>query len=139
MQKSTYKKHPHFDSYLISDSGEIFSTISKKILRQKTRRDNYKEVVLRKGGKSYSCLVHKLVLEAHVGIPQDFKLYFTVCNHIDGNRGNNNLSNLEWTTQKDNCSEEKSNQKTLSQNARGIKIARADDDGKILNVYPSIN
>lgn len=133
-----YKAHFHFTDYLITECGEVYSTLSNKFLSQKTRRDNYKEVVLRKDGKSFSCLVHRLVIEAHLGMPVEYNIHFTVCNHKDGNRGNNHINNLEWTTQKDNCSEDKSNQKQVNQDKRGHTISKCDEEGNVIKTYPSI-
>ena len=61
-------------------------------------QDGYKRIVLMKDAikKRYMC--HRLVAEMFVPNP-DNKPYV---NHIDGNRGNNCASNLEWCTQSEN-------------------------------------
>lgn len=48
-------------------------------------------------GKNY--YVHRLVAEAFCERPEGA----TVVNHLDGDRHNNEASNLEWTTHKGNC------------------------------------
>ena len=45
--------------------------------------------------------IHKLVALAFV--KNSNPLVNVVINHIDTNKKNSNFSNLEWTTQKDNC------------------------------------
>lgn len=132
--KYDYRIHPLYPNYYITKCGKVYSTLSNIFLSQKTKANGYKEVVLRKEGKSVSCLVHRLVLEAFEGIP----LNNEVCNHKDRNRSNNNLSNLEWVTQKENCSEEKSNQKKLSQFNRGHKIEKCDENWNLIEKYPSV-
>lgn len=58
----------------------------------------YLIVSLRKQGKRKNHYVHRLVAMAFVENP-DSKKYI---NHIDFNKHNNNASNLEWCTQKEN-------------------------------------
>lgn len=66
-----------------------------------------KVLKLTKNCKGYLCVginqknknIHRLVAETFKPIPNCNKL---VVNHIDGNKLNNNLDNLEWCTQKYN-------------------------------------
>lgn len=95
----------------VSDDGKIY-TLDHSYLRKNGRLDNrkgkqlrpsvdkygYERVVLTKDGirKTYS--VHKLVALAFIPNPENK----TTINHIDGNKRNNNVSNLEWATEKEN-------------------------------------
>jgi hypothetical protein len=63
-----------------------------------TRKDGYLGVHLRKNGKGKSVLVHRLIGMAFLGLRDDQEL-----NHVDGNKINNNLSNLEISTRSENC------------------------------------
>lgn len=45
------------------------------------------------------CFIHRLVAEAFIPKP----LGATDVDHIDGDRTNNNLTNLRWVTHKENC------------------------------------
>jgi hypothetical protein len=77
------------DSYIT----EIFAKTS---LTKKHK--GYKQVKLCVDYSKKSFLVHRLVAEAF--IPKvEGKIYI---NHIDGNKLNNNVSNLEWCTSKEN-------------------------------------
>lgn len=81
------------NTYYISEWGEIWNSKNKKILSPEIR-NGYKRVSI--GGSRYS--VHCLVYEAFVGeIPEG-----CVIDHIDGNRANNNISNLRFITQSEN-------------------------------------
>ena len=61
-------------------------------------RDRYRTLTLSKDGKQKRCRVHALVLEAFVGPrPKGYQ-----CNHIDEDKGNNRLDNLEWVTPRQN-------------------------------------
>jgi hypothetical protein len=64
-------------------------------LGQSENRDGYLMVPLSRGSVSKSCTVHKLVGEAFIG-PRPQGWYGI--NHKDGNKGNNLLSNLEWSS-----------------------------------------
>lgn len=95
----------------VSEDGKIY-TLDHKVMRKNGRLDNrkgkqlkpstdkdgYERVILTKNGirKTYS--VHKLVALAFI---PNLKNKTTI-NHIDGNKKNNNVSNLEWATEKEN-------------------------------------
>lgn len=69
------------------------------ILRPATRKcGGYQHVVLRKDGTHHTRTVHRLVLEAFVGLrPHDLE-----CCHSNGNPQDNRLENLRWDTPKSN-------------------------------------
>jgi hypothetical protein len=92
------KTIPGFSKYLISEDGEIFSTLSHKILSP-FMSDGYKYIKLKNdNGELKHVFIHRLVGFAYLGIPDtDMDI-----NHIDSNRLNNNFSNLEWVTRGDN-------------------------------------
>lgn len=52
---------------------------------------------------SKNVLVHQLVAKAFIKNP-DYS-YYNQINHIDGNKNNNNVTNLEWCTNRYNCEE----------------------------------
>lgn len=95
----------------VSDDGKIY-TLDHSYLRKNGRLDNrkgkqlrpsvdkygYERVVLTKDGIRKTYLVHKLVALAFIPNPENK----TTINHIDGNKRNNNVSNLEWATEKEN-------------------------------------
>lgn len=58
------------------------------------RPDGYYEVNLRKDNNSKLFLLHRLVAETFIPNPKKYKYI----NHIDGNKKNNKISNLEWCT-----------------------------------------
>lgn len=60
--------------------------------------DGYVVVNLRKDGKSKVVPVHVLVAKAFIQNPDNLP----TVNHIDGNKHNNNVSNLEWASYSDN-------------------------------------
>lgn len=71
---------------------------SGKLLAQHTDRTGYPSVNLYRNGKMKIGRVHQLVAAAF--LPRiDGK---NCVNHLDFNRGNNSVENLEWVTQKEN-------------------------------------
>lgn len=95
--------------YEVNEKGEIRSLYHwnghkyekrKKpyILKQTNTTTGYKKVELAKDGKKKSLRVHRLVATAFIPNPMN-KPYI---NHIDGNRINNCVENLEWCTQHEN-------------------------------------
>ena len=85
--------------YKISNCGDVFGVYRKKIMKPTLDKDGYKRISLYiHNGKYNHVFVHTLVLEAFIcDRPQNM-----VCNHIDENKTNNRLDNLEWVTHKKN-------------------------------------
>jgi hypothetical protein len=89
--------------YEVSNFGEIKSLGNNKKRREKLLKpgknsDGYLYVVLYKNGVVKKFLVHRLVYSAFVGeIPEGLQ-----CNHIDENKENNRVDNLNLMTSKEN-------------------------------------
>lgn len=85
--------------YEASNNGDIFNIVRGqcKLLKQ-TISNGYCVVNLRKDGKQRKHRVHRLVAIAFI----DNKSNCDQINHIDGNKENNAISNLEWCTQEHN-------------------------------------
>lgn len=85
-------------NYMISSSGRVRRCGSDRDHSVRDR-DGYLSTDLYEGGERVTRRVHRLVAEAFIPNP-DGK---PVVNHIDGNKHNNDVSNLEWVTSKENC------------------------------------
>lgn len=70
--------------------------VKEKILCQRKQKYGYKEVTLRNNNKRVHHRVHRLVMLAFVGSSK------LPVNHIDGNKSNNIVSNLEYCTYQEN-------------------------------------
>lgn len=82
--------------YEASDTGEVRNTQTGRIL-SKYLSNGYYKVGLIVNGKTVVRSIHRLVAMAFLGDrPVDFQGYPFVVNHIDGNKLNNNLENLEY-------------------------------------------
>jgi len=74
-------------------------TIYHELIRKPSTCKPYNIVRLSKNGKSFYKTVHRLVAMAFLpNIEEKPEV-----NHIDGNKKNNLLSNLEWVTRSENC------------------------------------
>lgn len=88
-----------FPGYFITESGQVFS--AKRIpiieLKQKINK-GYVYVYLCTKSKHTTLKVHRLVAMAFIPNPENKK----EVNHKDGDKLNNNVSNLEWCTRSEN-------------------------------------
>jgi hypothetical protein len=102
--KKEKKEIKGFEGYFITACGKIYSTKTGKLKRKKTSKRNYKKkndysvVHFVKDGKRYKRFVHRLVWENWGGdIPEGYEI-----NHLDFNKSNNCISNLECITRQEN-------------------------------------
>lgn len=90
-----------FPNHIVTNIGKVFvmSYVDLNGRRRKSHEakqrlnvDGYPSVLLTNSGKRMTTRVHRLVAEAFIPNPENKE----TVNHIDGNKENNNVSNLEW-------------------------------------------
>lgn len=90
------------DLYMVSNTGLIKSLHwgKEKLLKQVIRNNNYPYyfVGLLKNGKRKYFATHRLVAMMFIPNPNNYEQV----DHLDGNKLNNNVENLEWVTPKEN-------------------------------------
>jgi len=87
--------------FKVSNDGKIYSKRTNKLLVLGLSKKGYPVLSTRIGGRKGKALclkVHRLVAEAFIE-NTDNKRFI---NHIDGNKENNVVTNLEWCTPKEN-------------------------------------
>lgn len=80
--------------YSISTDGEIINCNNMRVVKQHISTKGYPQVRLNRYGITKQVRVHRLLAETFIPNPNNYP----VVNHIDGNKENNNIHNLEWTT-----------------------------------------
>ena len=96
--EEVWKDVPGYEGlYRVSNTGKVFGIKRKNILAAAPNEKGYMYVVLYKNGKMKSQRVHKIVMLAFCGKSNGLEI-----NHIDGDKKNNNLSNLEYCTHYEN-------------------------------------
>lgn len=95
-QISSFGNVKSLDRYIINKNGDK-QYFPGKYLTQGIS-DNYLKVILSKNNKQRTFRVHILVARAFIPNPENKP----EVNHIDGNKKNNKVNNLEWNTRSEN-------------------------------------
>lgn len=84
--------------YEVSNYGNVYSMRTKKILKPAKDNLGYLQVSLHKNGHGKNWRVHRLVAIAFIPNPENKE----TVNHIDEDKTNNHIYNLEWMSRGDN-------------------------------------
>lgn len=117
------------DLYMVSNYGRIYSIPNDNkvggILKHHVdNKSGYHFIILSKNHKKFNTSVHRLVAIAFIPNPDNKP----TVNHIDGNKDNNNVDNLEWATYKEQ----------LMHSFRiGIRCRQCNVERKCVLIYPN--
>lgn len=121
------KQIANFENCTVSETGDVM--VNGKQARPFMNNRGYKKVWLPADGKKVSRPIHRIVAETFIENPENLP----VVNHIDGDKTNNAVKNLEWVSFKENS------QKSIAQHARRTKpIMQIGRNGKVIAVFFSI-
>lgn len=110
-------------------------------IKPRITNSGYCQVILRKNGKQKPFYVHRLVAEAFLGKHDHLEV-----NHIDEDKTNNNLSNLEWVTRSENLRHNNGGQRRVLGRMKPViaydettvtRYASVSEAARALNVSPS--
>ena len=132
--------------YKVSNLGRVKSlnyrkTGKERILIPCKTANGYLQVRLSKNCISKQHLIHRLIAQAFIENPENLP----EVNHIDEDKTNNCVSNLEWCDRKYNNNYGTHNEKILkTKKLRNCEtaariVSQFTLDGKFVNEYPSIN
>ena len=107
---------------IVKSKNNSFKTQSGKLLKLATDSQGYSIVNLSKKNKQMTRTVHRLVAETFIPNPYNKNQV----NHIDENKKNNNIKNLEW------CSAQYNTQYSL-----GKKVRQISNCGKYIKTWAS--
>lgn len=114
-----------FPNYTITDSGIIYSKKSNKIMKQHLDKDGYLVLNLSNNGIKKQCRVHRLVAIAFIPNPEGL----ATVNHINHNKLDNRVTNLEWLSNYDNAKDGcKYAPKFFGEKATAAKLTQAQAD-----------
>ena len=115
-------------SRVVKGKRQTFSwCVPESLLKFGKRADDYRDVPLTKCGKTVNVCVHRLVAEAFLPNPSGLRCV----NHLDGDKSNNRVENLEW------CSFQHNNNHAvdLKLNTQAIQVYCKETQ----TVYPSMS
>jgi hypothetical protein len=84
--------------YQITTLERVWSIRRKKFMTYFKEKKGYMTVSLNKDGKQYYLRLHRLIAKAFIPNPENKPQI----NHLNGNKGDNRISNLEWCTAREN-------------------------------------
>lgn len=90
----TIKDHPH---YMVSNDGDVVNTLTGKQLKPRCN-NGYHMVTLCDESGQHQIYTHRLVANEFIPNPESK----SQVNHIDGDKKNNAVVNLEWCTGSEN-------------------------------------
>ena len=98
-KRLNYRGEDLGDFYLISNFGEIKGVKTGKMRRKTINHEGYYQVSISLGSRSI-----KPTIKIHIAVADTFigNIEGLVVNHIDGNKLNNNVKNLEFCTSLEN-------------------------------------
>jgi hypothetical protein len=128
--------------YQVNEHGEVFSHSRKRgNLRPAVNSNGYLSVILCKDGEYKSFTVHRLVAISF--IPNPYNL--PQVNHIDGDKLNNDVSNLEWVSNQANSQHrfnslghKGSNRGKHGNHSRALLVTSMDRDRNVVRVYATL-
>ena len=128
----TFVKIEGFENYEVSNLGRVRNIESGKTLKPSLQKNGYLRHGLSKNNKKKYLYLHRVLATAFIDNPERKPCV----NHIDENKTNNDLSNLEWCTVKENMrhgTRTKRIAEKLSQ-----KVIQLDLNNNVLNVFKSM-
>ena len=133
-----------FPNYVVSNLGYVQNIKTLRILKMKEEKNGYLSLNLSYNNTVKKFKIHKLVALAFIPIPQELKNCNLQINHIDENKLNNYVTNLEWVTSSINI-----NHGTRNERTKNVLTNRVDESKpiymldkntkEILGAFPSIS
>lgn len=127
-----WKQVKNYEMYEISSYGRVrknYQNEKSKILKFDVINGGYLRVTLSKDGKTKRFVVHRLVAQHFLDNPNNYP----EINHIDNNRANNHLDNLEWCTPLMNAQHRDAQER----HTPCKKVYQFDKNGNLVGVYRS--
>lgn len=158
MKKEIWKPIKEYEGlYEVSNLGRVRSLdkivkkwdgerlLKGRVLKENIGKFGYRKSILTKNHKAKTLLLHRLVANTFIPNPENKPQV----NHIDGNKGNNNVDNLEWVTASENVKHAYSTELKNPSNKQIEKITQLgkesnkpikqlDLEGNTINIWDSM-
>ena len=128
----TFVKIDGFEKYEVSNLGKVRNIKSGIMLKPWITKDGYLRHCLYKHNKRKNLLLHRIIATAFIDNPDEKPQV----NHIDENKLNNDLSNLEWCTARENLIHGTRTKRAAEKCFK--KVIQLDLNDNVLNEFESI-
>lgn len=116
--------------YAATEDGKIFSYKKKSFIDPHSYTHNgYKQIQLWKNGKATNYKWHRLIAMTFIPNPNNLPQV----NHVDENKDNNRVENLEWCTQEHNINHGTRNERASNKNKKRVRCVETGE------VFESVN
>ena len=127
--------------YKVSNLGRILNlnyrnTGRAELMTPSENTDGYFKVNLRKNGENKTCYVHRLIAQTFIPNPENLP----EVNHIDEDKTNNRVDNLEWKWHKDNINHGTHNERSAKTRTNGKlskKVLQLSLSGDLIREWES--
>jgi hypothetical protein len=138
-KQEVWKDIPHYEGlYQISNLGNVWSINNNYLMKPFELKGYLKITLSNKYGKKKQERINRLVALAFLSNPNKY----TQVNHIDENKLNNNVNNLEWCSPKYNCNYGTRNQRIsesqINDKTKSKSVLQYDKNGDFIKEFPSI-
>lgn len=127
---------------IVKSRGNGTMVIKERILRPSLNGSGYPIVGLSKESESTSYIVHRLVAEAFIPNPDNL----SDVNHINQDKTDNRVDNLNWMSHKDNLNYGSRNEKIAAKNSKAVYCEELDltfknavEAANFIGLYDSAN
>ena len=128
----TFVKVEGFENYEVSNLGKVRNIKSGIMLKPWITKDGYLRHCLYKHNKRKNLLLHRIIATAFIDNPGKKPQI----NHIDENKLNNDLSNLEWCTERENAIHGTRTKRVAEKLSK--KVIQLDLNDNVLNEFESM-
>ena len=128
----TFVEIEGFENYEVSNLGKVRNIKSGRILKPFPNRDGYLGHSLCENNKRKHLYLHRIIATAFIDNPGKKPQV----NHIDENKLNNDLSNLEWCTERENVIHGTRTKRAAEKLSR--KVIQLDLNDNVLNEFESM-
>ena len=97
-EEEVWAFHPYLENIVVSNTGKVKNYNTNHIIKQRKNAGKYNVCSIKVGKITKSFIVSRLVAQTFL----DYCGNEYEVNHIDGDKNNNNLTNLNWLTRNEN-------------------------------------